>query len=93
MKETERARGAHELSREGQVKTPKETEGARATHILSSAEERTSQERKKQSEGHSPPVERRVQDKSGHRKKTGERGAHTDCQAQKERQVRFTERD
>jgi hypothetical protein len=52
---------------EGQVRTPRETERARVTHFLSSADTETSQDtkRKLESEGHSLPVEPRQRDRSG----------------------------
>jgi hypothetical protein len=77
--------------RKGQVRTPKETEQARDTHVLSTTEEGTSQdtERNEGSEGHSPTVKQRGRDKSRHRKKPSERGPLTSCQAQREGQVRI----
>jgi hypothetical protein len=54
------------------VRTRKESERARVTHQLESAERQTSEdrERKRTSEGHSRPGERRATDKRGHEKKS-----------------------
>ena len=52
----------------GQVRTPRESESVRGTHELESGKGGTSQEtkRKRENEEHSPAVERRWRDKSGH---------------------------
>jgi hypothetical protein len=63
---------------------PKESEPAKVTHLLSSAEQRNHQDgkRKPASKGHSHPVERRARDSSGQRKKASQRGALTPYRAQ-----------
>src|SRR6267142_1062820 len=76
--------------REGQVRTLKETEHARGTHSLSSAQGGSSQdtERNRACEGHSLSIERTGTVKSGHQKKPSARGALTNYRAQREDQVR-----
>jgi hypothetical protein len=68
----------------------------RGTHILSTVKGGSTEDtkRKKVSEGHSHPVDRRGRDKSGHQEKVKERGAFTNCQPQRERlgQVRTRKR-
>src|SRR6267142_726512 len=75
---------------DGQVRTWKESDRARGTHQLESADRQTSQdtERIRPSEGHSHPGERRWTDKSGHGKNLTERGALTNWRAQTDGQVR-----
>src|SRR6266850_497712 len=75
---------------DGQVRTQKESDRARGTHRLESADGRTSQdmERIRPSEGHSQTGERRRTDKSGHGKKLNERGGLTNWRAQTDGQVR-----
>jgi hypothetical protein len=60
--------------RKGQVKTIKESERVRGTHVLESASGGTSQgtTRKRVSERHSHPGDRIVRYKSGHEKKASE---------------------
>jgi hypothetical protein len=62
----------------------------RGAHPLSSAERGAVQDskRKPASEGHSRPVERRVRDWSGQRKKASQRGALTFCRTHSEELVR-----
>jgi hypothetical protein len=76
--------------REGLVRTAKETQQARGTHCLSSAERGTGQdsERNAAIERHSLPVERRARDWPGRQKKYCKRGALTACRAQGEGLVR-----
>ena len=64
--------------REGQVRTQKQSDQARGTHELETAEGGTSQdmERKQLSKGHSQTGDGRGRDKSGHRKKPLRKGAH-----------------
>src|SRR6267142_2391385 len=78
---------------DGQVRTQKESDRARGTHFLESADGRTSQdmERIQPSKGHSLPGEHRQTDKSGHGKNRTEQGALTDWRAQTDRQVRTRE--
>jgi len=78
------------VQRERQVRTQKQTEKARGTHILESAEGETSQdtETNRASKGHSPTGECRGRDKSGHRNKLSKQGALTFWRVQRERQVR-----
>src|SRR6266850_2131499 len=75
---------------DGQVRTWKESDQARGTHRLESADGQTSQdtERIRPSKGHSQTGERRWMDKSGHGKNPTERGALTPWRAQTDRQVR-----
>jgi hypothetical protein len=74
----------------GQVRTRKESEQTRGTHILESADRGTSQDtrRIRASDGHSLSGERRPRDKSGHGKNPSERRALTNWRAQTEGQVR-----
>src|SRR6267142_268650 len=68
------------VQRERQVRTQKQTEQARGTHQLESAEGETSQdtETNRASKGHSPTGECRGRDKSGHRNKPSkQRGTHS----------------
>ena len=62
----------------------------RGTHILETAEDKTSQdmEREQLSKGHSLPGDSRGRDKSGHRKKATGQGALTPWRQQREGQVR-----
>src|SRR5437879_5034517 len=73
-----------------QVRTRKECEQARGTHVLESPDTETSQdtERMRASEGHSRPGEPRHRDKSGHGRNASQRGALTNWRAQTQRQVR-----
>src|SRR6266850_2096719 len=75
---------------DGQVRTRKESEQARGTHFLESADGWTSQDMEgiRASEGHSRTGERRQTDKSGHGRNPSERGALTNWRAQMDRQVR-----
>ena len=75
--------------REGQVRTQKESDQARGTHILETTEGGTSQdmERKQLSKGHSHPGDHRRRDKSACRKKVTEKGALTFWRPQREAQV------
>src|SRR6267142_1339333 len=75
---------------DGQVRTWKESERARGTHSLESADGRTSQDMEgiRASKGHSRPGKHRRMDKSGHRRNTSERGALTNWRVQTDRQVR-----
>ena len=75
--------------REGLVRTWKETDRARPTHILETAEEGTCQdtERNRSSEGHSRPGDGRGRELSGYGKKT-ERGPLTSWRWQREGLVR-----
>jgi hypothetical protein len=75
---------------ERQVRTRKDFEQARGTHLLQSADRGTSQdtERIQASKGHSRTGERRERHKSGHGMNPTERGAHTYWRAQTEVQVR-----
>jgi hypothetical protein len=75
----------------GQVRTRDESERARGTHFLESADRETNQdmERIRASEGHSLPGKCRPRDKSGHGKNPSERGALTSWRAQTEGQVRI----
>src|SRR6266850_2159102 len=78
------------VQRERQVRTQKQTEQARGTHILESAEGETSQdtETNRASKGHSQTGECRGRDKSGHRYKPSKQGGLTNWRSQRERQVR-----
>src|SRR6266850_1989660 len=69
---------------DGQVRTRKQSNRARGTHFLESADGRTSQDTEtiRPSEGHSLPGERRRTDKSGHRNNLTEQGALTSWRAQ-----------
>src|SRR6267142_2058357 len=73
-----------------QVRTQKQSNRARGTHFLESADGRTSQDTEtiRPSEGHSPPGERRGTDKSGHGNNPTERGALTSWRAQTDGKVR-----
>jgi hypothetical protein len=70
--------------------TWKGRERATGTHSLDSAEGSTSQEmeRKRASDGHSPPGERRGMDQSGRAKEASKRQALTSWRAQRHRLVR-----
>ena len=76
--------------KQGQVRTRKECEPGRDTHILESPDTKTSQdtERMRASEGYSPTGEPRHKDKSEHGKNASQRGALTNWWAQIQRQVR-----
>src|SRR6266850_978011 len=76
--------------REGLVRTLKESDRARGTHILSRAEggSRQDTERIRPREGHSHSVERRGRVSSGERNNPTARGALTACRAQREGLVR-----
>jgi hypothetical protein len=62
------------------------------THVLSRAEQGTRQDSKRKlpSQKHSPSAKRRVMDSSGQQKNDSQRGAPTNCQTKRERQVRTT---
>jgi hypothetical protein len=79
-----------EDGRERFVRTRKETDRARSTHVLETADEGTCQETKRNrtSEGHSLPGDGRAMDLSGREKKPTERGALTNWRWQRERLVR-----
>jgi hypothetical protein len=86
-KQTER--GALTLwrqQREGLVRTRKETDQARGTHVLETAERATCQDTKRNypNEGHSLPGDGRARDLSGHEKKPTDRGALTSWRRQRE---------
>jgi len=69
--------------REGRVGTWKESEPARGTHVLKSAEEGPSQDnnRMRVCQGHSLPGECKGRDNSGRRKKASESGKLTNCRS------------
>ena len=70
-----RTGGTHKLEgAEEQVRTRKESERAKATHFLASAERWTSQDmgQSERSEGHSLSIEGRGRDKSGYGKNASE---------------------
>jgi len=75
---------------EGQVRTRKESDQARHTHFLETAEGGTSQdtETKQPSKVHSQTGDGRGRDKSGHGNKATKQGALTDWRRQREGQVR-----
>src|SRR6267142_4938710 len=75
---------------DGQVRTWKESDQARGTHKLKSADRQTSQDMKRiqLSKGHSQTGECRQTDKSGHRKNLTKQGALTSWGVQMDRQVR-----
>src|SRR6266850_1096516 len=75
---------------DGQVRTWKESDQSRGTHILKSADRQTSQdmERILLAEGHSHTRECRRTDKSEHRKNMTKQGALTNWRAQTDGQVR-----
>ena len=72
--------------RNGQVRTQKETDGARGTHLLETAEGWTSHDigRNQWSQGYLLAGDHRGEDKSGHRKKLTEPEALTYWGPQKE---------
>jgi hypothetical protein len=74
----------------GLVRTRKETERARGTHQLGTAEGVTCQDTKtnRPSEGHSRPEDGRGSDLSGHGKEQTKRGALTPWRRQREKLVR-----
>ena len=76
--------------REGLVRTRKETNRARDTHFLETAEGGAGQdmERNGPSKGHSPTGDGRGRDLSRHRKKLTKRGAPTNWRRQREGLVR-----
>jgi hypothetical protein len=75
---------------EGLVRTWKETDRARGTHCLETAEGGTCQdtERNRPTEGNSRPGDGRESDLSGHGKKSTKRGALTSWRRQREGLVR-----
>ena len=77
--------------REGLVRTWKETDQPRRTHILETAEGRTSQdtERNRLTEVHSPTGDSRGRDLSGYRKKPTNRGPLTNWRRQREGLIRI----
>jgi len=81
--------------REGHVRTQKETNQPRGTHILEITERGTYQdtERNQPSKGHSQAGDHtgRGRDKSGHRKKPTKQGALTNWRPQRERHIRTQE--
>ena len=78
---------------EGLVKAWKETEQARRTHNLETADGRTCQntERNQLSKAHSPTEDSRGRDSSGHGKTPTKQGALTSWRQQRERLVRTRE--
>jgi hypothetical protein len=76
--------------REGLVRTRKESDRARRTHVLETAEEGICQdtERKRPREGHSRPENGRGRDLSGYGTKATERGALTSWRRQRKGLVR-----
>ena len=76
--------------RKGLVRTRKETDRARRTHVLETAERGIFQdtERNRPTEAHSLPGDGGGRDLSGHRKKPTEQGALTFWRRQRERLVR-----
>ena len=76
--------------RKGQVRTRIESDQARHTHFLETAEGGKSQdtETKRPSKVHSPTGDGRGRDKSGHGNKATKQGALTDWRRQREGQVR-----
>jgi hypothetical protein len=67
----------------GMSGTPEETDQARGTHRLPSAGGRMSQDTERnRGSGHTPTVERRGREKSGHQNRPNELGALTPCRAE-----------
>ena len=81
--------------REGLVRTRKETDQPRHTHILETAVEETCQntERNRPTEAHSHPGDGRGRDLSGNRKKPAEQGTLTNWRWQREGPGQDTERN
>src|SRR6266850_1457571 len=72
-----------------QVRTQKESEQARGTHFLKSADRWSSQDKEiiQASKGHSLPKEHRQMDKSGHGENLSKQGALTSWRMQTDGQV------